>query len=169
MRMNLLRSTSVLVLALVGASLADDAAGPTGSTTSADRFVKSVALRLGVALEDCRGSEVLAPGRMTCGSHRADHVAEVAHEVAMQISSRGTDVLHVEPMLDRPELYQARHPAFEQPRPIAGLSPLVFLFDDERVVVWTSSSDSTPRRIVFAVESLGAPFPLDFPARFARD
>lgn len=155
-------SLAASLLALTAGTLASAVAPPTDGDSPADRFVGAVAARLDVRLGDCHAATVIAPGRMVCGTLESGQVDSVAHDEAMRFSTRGVDVLHVEPMLDRPELYKARHPGLERPPEIPGFRQLVFLLRDQRVVIRTSTAESEARPIVFTVEPLGAPFPLDF-------
>jgi hypothetical protein len=131
------------------------------------RFVDTLALRLQVEEGSCAELPPELPGELRCGRFERGHLPAVAHAEAFRLAGRGIPVLELSfpGMIPRHQL--ARLPGFEPLPQLPGFYRVAYLVGEHRVSVWveiTPRDGEASRRIVFAVEPLDGPFPLDFPA-----
>jgi hypothetical protein len=153
---------ALLASAQVGARAAPD-------PSPADQFVEALARQLGVEDASCAGIQASLPGQLRCGRFAGGLVTKAAHEEAFRLAKNGVPVLDVLLQGSLPQHQLAAFSGFEPLPELQGFHCLTYLIGQHRVVVWAevetrSQASEETSRIVFSIEALGGPFPLDFPA-----
>jgi hypothetical protein len=128
-----------------------------------EAFIEVVGQRLSMEEIPCGALAELPPGAVRCGRLPDVAVRATVHGVAFGLAAEGVPVLSLETFTIPP--YQlVGLPGFEPFAQVPGYDVLGYLIDTHRVGVWTRED-----AIVFTLEALDAPFPLNMPAAATTD
>lgn len=145
---------SLGLLTLLPAEVTDGGKAASGGTA----FIESVWQRLSVDEVPCDALPELPSSAVRCGQLPDGPVRAMVHGVAFGFAGEGVPVLSLETFTIPP--YQlVGLPGFEPFDEVPGYDVLGYLIDTYRVGVWTGEGS-----IVFTLEELDEPFPLNMPA-----